>query len=294
MHRGDSFYLAHTIAQARQSNPDSKIILLGDRSNAFYSGVEHHYYDDYFETAREFTKKYVYDFFPTYQYPWILFCHQKYFFLNEFCNKHSIKKYLIIDTDVLIYDRIEPYFDYFSKYKITVSGNPNSNEAQASFTLVLDHSIIQRLCDIYNNLFSTSAEELRKRYGFECFTEMFGLNELLKHYPDDVKNTFDSETDFHFNHSVESDSRFEYENKFLKIYWNNNLPYFKNIETGVTLKSPHIHFHGKGKYRMKNILKISSLKISLEHLLNRVNSIFLKYPKRIINKLSQKTIYPAI
>jgi hypothetical protein len=56
IHRGDSFYLAHTIAQARSSNPDGRLILLGDRSNSFYLGVEHHRYEDYFEEAREFAK----------------------------------------------------------------------------------------------------------------------------------------------------------------------------------------------------------------------------------------------
>lgn len=61
IHRGDSFYLAHTIAQARSSNPDSRLILLGDRSNSFYLGVEHHRYVDYFDEAREFAKLFTYE-----------------------------------------------------------------------------------------------------------------------------------------------------------------------------------------------------------------------------------------
>jgi hypothetical protein len=106
IHRGDSFYLAHTIAQARSSNPESRPILLGDRSNSFYLGVERHRYEDYFEQAQKIAKLFTYEYFPTYQYPWILFCHQKYLALRDFVLAQGIEKFLLIDSDVLLYEPI--------------------------------------------------------------------------------------------------------------------------------------------------------------------------------------------
>jgi len=102
IHRGDSHYLAHSLAQAKSSNPDSRIILLGDRSNSFYKGVEHHRYEKYFDTAKNLSDIYTYEYHPTYQYGWNLFMHQKYPVLNDFCKAHKIKQFVLIDSDVMV------------------------------------------------------------------------------------------------------------------------------------------------------------------------------------------------
>lgn len=293
IHRGDSFYLAHTIAQARSSNPESRLILLGDRSNSFYLGVEHHRYEDYFDEAREFAKLFTYEYFPNYQYPWILFCHQKYFALRDFVGAQGIDKFLLIDSDVMIYEPVEPYFDYYRDYRMTLSAS-STPSAQAAFALVNDSTVINDLCAAYNRLFSDSPETLKMCFGTNFFTEMLGLGLLMKEPSSRVKNTYGDIEVFVVHHNMLNDSRFEKEHEYTRIVWNGNIPMLRKLKDGCLLKSPILHFHGHAKKTMGKYLRLKSIGARLEHAANRGMSAFAKYPMRANNKFAGRAIFPGI
>jgi hypothetical protein len=295
IHRGDSPYLAYTIAQARESNPNSRIILLGDRSNSFYLGVEHHYYQDYFAEAEQFSKLFSYEHFPNYQYSWILFCHQKYFFLRDFCKKKNIISFLLIDSDVMIYEGIKYYFDYYSRSMMTLICNGDGICAQAGFSIINDSTAIDKLCDTYTKMFSKPIETLKKEYNAALFTEMVGLKTLLASEPNSVVNTYHKTKDgFIFNYSMEADPRFDYEKKLLLIKWENKIPFLKEGSTKFLVKTPFLHFHGKGKYVMRKYLKIKRTEVIFQMIFNRLTSALLKYPKRLINKVFGASLFPKI
>src|SRR5262249_30828755 len=58
VHRSDSEHLRYALAQAKTSNPNSAIYLLGDASNNRYDFAEHRDLRDYFAGADEFAKIY--------------------------------------------------------------------------------------------------------------------------------------------------------------------------------------------------------------------------------------------
>ena len=293
VHRGDSFYLSSAISQARSSNPENPIIFLGDRSNSFYSGVEHYSYSDYFEEAKKFENKFTKDYFPNYQHPWILFNYQKYFMLRDFCQKNNIKKMLLIDSDVLVYDKISPYFEFYKSFDLTVSSPNQLNTAQASFSIINDTSIFEKLCLIYEEICSKPAHQVLKDFNVDGLTEMVGLGVLLARQPDTVCNTYKIETDFVINHSIHLKERFEMDGDFMKIYWSNNLPYVKDVATQKLYKTPHIHFHGKGKWLMgkKPYLRLTSEE-KLNHVYNKSRNLLWRYPRKILKKFTN--IYPSI
>jgi hypothetical protein len=294
IHRGDSPYLAYTIAQAKESNPNSRIILLGDRSNSFYLGVEHHFYQDYFAEAEQFSKLFRYEHFPNYQYSWILFCHQKYFFLRDFCKKQQISKLLLIDSDVMVYDDIRGYFHEYLGSAMTLSSSGGLC-AQASFAIVNDCKILARLCEIYTKMFSKRIEDLKKEIPSDLFTEMVGLGVLMKQEPTQIVNTYHKTADgIIFNHSIVEDNRFEFNGSMLKLQWRDNIPYLQEKISGTLIKTPFLHFHGKGKYVMRKYLKIKSNRLVKEVLINKLASSFLKYPRRFINKIARRSIYSGI
>lgn len=294
IHRGDSFYLAHTIAQARSSNPESRLILLGDRSNSFYLGVEHHRYEDYFDEAREFAKLFTYDFFPNYQYPWILFCHQKYFALREFVLAQGIDRFLLIDSDVMIYEPVGPYFAFYRNYRMTLSATASGPTAQAAFAVVNDPAAIGELCRIYNELFRTSPEKLRTRFGTDCFTEMFGLALLLQDPDQRIKNTFDPNERFFIHHNLLDDTRLEKEGEFSVIFWQEHRPMFREQNTGQLRRSPVIHFHGHAKTVMSRHLNLRGISVRLTHAANRMMSGLTKYPMRATNRIMKRAVFPGI
>jgi hypothetical protein len=293
IHRGDSFYLAHTIAQARSSNPESRLILLGDRSNSFYLGVEHHPYEDYFDEASEFAKLFTYEYFPTYQYPWILFCHQKYFALRDFVRTQGIDKFLLIDSDVMIYEPIGPYFDYYRDYRMTLSA-ASFPSAQAAFAVVNDSTVVRDLCRIYHELFRCSLDHLNKRFGTNCFTEMLGLGLLMHDPANRVRNTYEDKETFFIHHNLLDDSRFEKNGECSQIFWQENTPMFRERSTGRLLRTPVIHFHGYAKKQMGKNLRLKSSQEYLLQTINRGVSAAAKYPMRWTNKISGHAVFPGI
>lgn len=294
IHRGDSYYLAHTIAQARSSNPESRLILLGDRSNSFYLGVEHHRYEDYFEEAREFAKLFTYEYFPTYQYPWILFCHQKYFALRDFIHAQSIEKFLLIDSDVLLYEPISQYFDFYRDYQMTVSASAATSGAQAAFALVNDPSAISDLCLIYHELFRDCPETLFARFRADCITEMTGLFILMSNAAGKAKNTYEDVEEFVVNHNLLDDPRLDKNGDFCKVSWEGSVPMFRTKATGAMLRSPIIHFHGHAKKHMGNYLRLTNSRVKLEHFINRGMHTAAKYPMRWVNRLTGHSLFPGL
>jgi hypothetical protein len=294
IHRGDSFYLAHTIAQARSSNPESRLILLGDRSNSFYLGVEHHRYEDYFDEAREFAKLFTYEYFPNYQYPWILFCHQKYFALRDFVLAQGIDSFLLIDSDVMLYEPIEPFFRHYAGTRLTVSCPETGPVAHAAFAVVNDSAVISELCTLYTEMFSQSFDQLRETTGTDIFYEMVGLFLLLKKGRSGVLNTYFEGESFAINHSMLEDPRFEYADRLVRIDWDAGRPFAKERKAARKRHLPALHFHGRAKYVMRNYCRPAGFRWRAEHLLNRVHSAVRKYPVRMLNKLSGGRMFPGI
>lgn len=294
IHRGDSFYLAHTIAQARSSNPDSRLILFGDRSNSFYLGVEHHRYEDYFDEAREFAKLFTYECFPSYQYPWILFCHQKYFALRDFVRAQGIDKFLLIDSDVMIYEQISPYFDHYRNSRMTVSGPPGIRLVHAAFSVVNDRTVLDDLCDCYGRMFAGDIARLRGEHGTNFFYEMVGLYSLSQNPEALVVNTYGTGGKFAISHSVCEDPMYESNGKMVAVYWKDQVPQLREVETGLLRNTPALHFHGKGKYLMGGSLRLHEKRLRFSHLANRTLSVALKYPLRWIRTCGGKPWFPEI
>lgn len=294
IHRGDSFYLAHTIAQTRSSNPESRLILLGDRSNSFYLGVEHHRYEDYFDEAQEFAKLFTYEYFPNYQYPWILFCHQKYFALRDFVRAQGIDRFLLIDSDVMLYEPIEPYFRHYSEARMTVSCPETGPVAHAAFAVVNDSTVIGELCGLYKEMFSQPLAQLRESMATDMFYEMVGLFLLMKKDRSGVLNTYYEHANFAINHSMLEDPRFEYADGFVRIDWDEGKPTATKRGTAQKRHLPALHFHGRAKYVMRNYCQPDTFWLRAEHLLNWVHSAVRKYPVRILKKVSGGRMFPGI
>src|SRR6516225_1546111 len=101
IHRGGDSYLGASLTQARVSNPDAEVYLIGDRFNRGFSGVIHLEWQDYARTAREFAKGYQHR--ETAEYERVLFWFQRWFILNEALRALQLPGCLYLDSDVLLY-----------------------------------------------------------------------------------------------------------------------------------------------------------------------------------------------
>lgn len=115
IHRGDDEYLAYSLLQAKISNPNSPVYLIGNASNRKYAanGIIHEMIEDYMHSTVNFSRVYKHIHFMPYEYN--LFCFQRWFILHAFMMKHNFAKSCYIDSDVMLYtDMDHPQFDNFT------------------------------------------------------------------------------------------------------------------------------------------------------------------------------------
>ena len=121
IHLGDSPHLAHALAQARQSNPLSRVILLGDDANREHEGVEHYALRDYFRGAADFAAAYTHH--SSHPEAFELICFQRWFALEEFLTAEGLQQCVYLDSDVLLYADITHDIAKFHRFDFTLCWN---------------------------------------------------------------------------------------------------------------------------------------------------------------------------
>ena len=101
-HEGFSPYLPFTLWQACKSNPDARIILLGDSENRI-QGIpyEHHLLSDFKSRHQEFLESYRH-FHPGHLGDERR-CIQRWVYLSEFLKEQKIEQFLFLDSDMLLF-----------------------------------------------------------------------------------------------------------------------------------------------------------------------------------------------
>jgi hypothetical protein len=101
-HEGFSPYLPFALRQARISNPDARIILLGDYQNRI-QGIQYEHYllSDYDGRHQEFLECYRH-FHPGHLGDERR-CIERWVYLSEFLKKKKIEEFLFLDSDMLLF-----------------------------------------------------------------------------------------------------------------------------------------------------------------------------------------------
>src|SRR5437868_4073869 len=105
IHKGDHFYLNHSLNQVKITNPGNPIYLITDSITGRYDFVNYADIKKYNKGAAEFAG--MYKHMSTNNYENELFCFQRWFILKEFCYDKKIDNFLYLDSDVLIYCNID-------------------------------------------------------------------------------------------------------------------------------------------------------------------------------------------
>jgi len=105
-HEGFSPYLPFALSQARKSNPDARIILLGDSQNRI-QGIqyEHHLLADYESRHQEFLD--CYQHYHTGHLGDERRCIERWIYLSEFVQKNDIHEFIFLDSDALLFSDMQ-------------------------------------------------------------------------------------------------------------------------------------------------------------------------------------------
>jgi hypothetical protein len=105
-HEGFSPYLPFALRQARRSNPDARIILLGDGQNRIHGiEYEHHFLADYEGRHQEFLD--CYQHFHAGHLGDERRCIERWIYLSEFTQRNGIHEFIFLDSDALLFSDME-------------------------------------------------------------------------------------------------------------------------------------------------------------------------------------------
>ena len=120
IHKQKSNYLSYCLLQARRSNPDSRLILIGDDQNDRNANADHYMLADYQRGANQLAS--VYEHLSLSPFQFELFCMQRWFILKEFMATNEINSIFYQDTDVMLYGNVSAEQRKFAHYGLAFAG----------------------------------------------------------------------------------------------------------------------------------------------------------------------------
>jgi hypothetical protein len=259
LHRGDSAYLQCALAQARRSNPDTRIVLLGDDSNGKYSKlVEYHRISDFMAAANAFRDRYIHLSSNAFEFEFR--CFERWFVIWEFCKRSDVQALFCADSDVLIYSNLQDIMARFGIFDVSLSLN---SCAHASYWTI---EALRAFCEFVTKAYTSDAAALEDMYrdykatgnpGGICdmtLLNMFGRNADIQ-----VIETTDIIEGAAFDHNLNciSDGPNHYVSHFgaKKLLWRNDLPYGQLQEDSTLVRFDILHFQGIAKNGMTKVFK---------------------------------------
>jgi hypothetical protein len=255
IHQNVGAHLAYSLKQARHSNPESSIFLLGDETNNRYAGVEHRNFGDYFAEADAFGR--VYTHFSTHTRSFELICFQRWFILKEFLIAHRIEKCVYLDSDVMLYANVTGEIAKFDRFDFTLCWNTIG----CVFFLNNRDGLI-KLCDFMMDIYTK-----KSRYHYDRMAAHFAArqhNALPGGACDMTALQLYSEVNFgtvgEASHIIDGsvydpdinmpNPGFEMADNIKKVWWEGGLPYGTYSRTGEKIRFNSLHFNGRSKALM--------------------------------------------
>jgi hypothetical protein len=271
IHRGACRYLAGSITQARQSNPDAQIFVLGDRYNAGFRLARHFDAADFGDGAERFRT--VYRHRSTHEVEYELFCFQRWFLLQSFLEAQALGACLYLDSDVLLYSDATVQARRFAEFDLT----PSQTSPHCMFInrkAGLDHfcaflmecytspELFGRLDTLFLKL------QAENRPGGVCDMTAFGLFGSLGRGR--VMDLYSIREGGAFDHAMSDANGFEMENGIKRIQWPGGLPHCRQQPGGQLLRFHTLHFQGSVKRFLRSHVRLSSLRLRLTFQVNRL------------------------
>lgn len=270
VHNRNHSYLPISLWKARETNPKSDVILLGDGQNAHLGSMVHHFHHSRFsKRANELGKVFVN--FSTNPSDFELICLQRWLILLEFMEESQIDQCLYLDSDVLLFDEMAGDAQRFQNYGMTVAG------ISGHTNFIQKRDVLARFCRHILNAYTQpdaiafledkyKAFRLSHQAGgisdMTFFTEFRSANpNLVLDISEPIEGKMFDIT-ITYTHGVKS------ENGIKKLTWEENRPFAESL-SGDKLEMRSLHFQGDSKRYMRQMAGNKSLTFQTLYQLNR-------------------------
>lgn len=291
IHKGNIDYLKYSLLQAKASNPNSRVILLGDKANSHFKKIVEHYEIEKSELCDEFIK--VYRHFSTNPYGYEVFCMLRWFILFEFMLKNHIPKAFHLDSDVLLTCDLEKESKNFEQFDFTIT----RISGHSSFINRIEG--LKNFCDFMLSQYKNehAIREFEKAYTTRIQNNQLGgicdmtmLTNYRKLNPEKVgltsliinNSTFDYNINENCQHNYDDGILYNMKNGIKDVEIKDNIPYVRNSNNEL-IKFNSLHFQGIAKAHMRqyyyllNGMEVPTIK----------KSILMRIKKQILRTLGK-------
>ena len=259
-HFGNPPFLKTCLLQARKTNPNAKIYLLGDDTNKGLGIAEHVQYLAHAKSALAFTK--IYRHMSLNGIEFELFCMQRWFMLHEFMVARGIPRCFMMDSDVMLYTDMAVEYRRFYQHKFTVNSHWGGGNSYVTVEGV------KELCDIMYSCYDGSdpylTAQMESLFALVQIYEKAGgisdmcfVHTLFERNPYTIGETSCVQDGTAFDHNIKSALPvWEGEGGIKKIYWKGNVPYCRRAIDGMEVRFALLHFQGDAKPMMERFLRL--------------------------------------
>lgn len=258
VNRNNSMFLLTALLEAKKSNPNSVIYLIGDESNKHYDFVSHIDYRDLIDRDyEEFAENYRH--LSTTGYEYELFCFLRWFLIKNLIKRYKIKNCFYADSDVLISQELGALLEPYSHYDLII------NEGSAHNCYIKNYDAISNFCEFVSSKYSKAhVHELEDLYskhsgpGGICDMTLWGQYEEASEKATRFSKLFHLKF---FDHNLSESQGFEMNPKvnFKNIKKKNGKIVCKLLATGDDIEFVTVHFQGNKKKFMKKFASINIL-----------------------------------
>jgi len=267
IHQGDSYYLYRSLFMLNRFYKPNEIYLIGNEANKHYSGFcTHISFNDFAGNTKEIQNSFFNLSSNGADFEFI--CIQRWFVLAEFIKLKQLPQAIYMDSDILIYDKLDKYVPLFSGYGMTmigISGHTN---------FILKPEILNHFCSYILNFYTSEIgrSQLEKLYSDEYLSknraggisDMTFFTKYLKEFPANILNLENYSKEFVIDRAFAESNGFETNSDGMKrLNWKGDIPYVKEMGTSIEKFMVTIHFQGTGKPFMLDAVRPKSITFKL-------------------------------
>lgn len=257
VHTGYHHYLVYVLAQAKATNHNSEVILLGDSANSFLSFVRHEEVSDYFEEAECFEEAYRNRHMSPNAYQYELICFQRWFAIKKYMEVHQMSDCVHIDSDVLLYADMTEEHQKYKDFDLALVKAGCGHTSFMSYAGIVKFT--QFVMDTYTDpaRFAVILEQQELRRQKEphlSFEQVGGISDMSlfrQFYQENAQNitlTSNIVDDSVYDFKIDSAAgEFEMQDGLKKVHWVGKEPFVKQTTRDQLIKFNSLHFQGASK-----------------------------------------------
>jgi hypothetical protein len=271
VHQGLADYLKLCLLKARQYNPSTPIVLIGNEENRclvdIIPDLTHVIPNQDDDDILWVKKNYKHRSRQTEKFE--LLCLYRWFFVRDFMKQNKIERCLHIDSDVLLYCDVWKAGEPLLKYGMTLArwGDGDQYNMLGHTCFINDLQLLNRFCNMIREYYTDQKKSQFLDNLHAILIEKKGCNgaisdmTFLKLFYDENSQSIgfieDIVNDSTFDNRVTTceggyinNSRL-FKKRMKKILFENKIPYCWNKTLQKNIRFHSIHFHGATKYMMK-------------------------------------------